>query len=203
MVDWMTTILKDPFVKENLKYIVFHWYNVEGRAFEQISKMHEIFPQAILFPSEATYTGGVKLLDWRRGELYGEDILGDLENWAAGWTDWNIILDENGGYNWVGNECDAPIIGNIKEQKLHYQITYYYLGHFSRFIPRGSVRIGLERNVPEKVFSTAFLTPEKKIVFIIINSSGLDVQFSLKYKGFSAETKIEARAIKTLTWDQF
>jgi len=30
---------------------------------------------------------GVILGDWARGEHYGEDIIGDLQNWAAGWVD--------------------------------------------------------------------------------------------------------------------
>merc|ERR1719446_398931 len=47
---------------------------------------------------------------WTRGERYGHDILADLNNWAHGWVDWNLLLDREGGPNHLGNKCDAPIV---------------------------------------------------------------------------------------------
>lgn len=38
---------------------------------------------------------------WKRAENYARDIIGDLNNWIVGWTDWNLILDATGGPNWV------------------------------------------------------------------------------------------------------
>ena len=29
--------------------------------------------------------------DWGRAETYAHDILGDLNNFAEGWTDWNAV----------------------------------------------------------------------------------------------------------------
>jgi glucosylceramidase len=42
--------------------------------------------------TEGPYPG-----DWGRAETYAHDILGDLLNYAEGWTDWNAFLDEKGG----------------------------------------------------------------------------------------------------------
>ena len=36
---------------------------------------------------------------WARGEGYAQDILGDLNAGAGGWTDWNLLLDQEGGPN--------------------------------------------------------------------------------------------------------
>ena len=35
--------------------------------------------------------------DWKTAERYGRNIIGNLNNWVAGFTDWNIVLDETGG----------------------------------------------------------------------------------------------------------
>ncbi len=35
----------------------------------------------------------VRLGFWKRGEMYLHNILGDLNHWVTGWTDWNIALD--------------------------------------------------------------------------------------------------------------
>lgn len=36
----------------------------------------------------------------------------DTNNWCGGWVDWNLVLDLQGGPNWVANYVDAPIIVN-------------------------------------------------------------------------------------------
>ena len=86
------------------------------------------------------------LSGWSRAESYVHDILGDLNAWSRGWTDWNILLDQQGGPNHVGNYCDAPMIANLSASPptLLYQMTYYAMGTFSRFLPEGSIRIGLQ-----------------------------------------------------------
>lgn len=52
---------------------------------------------------------GVRLGDWSRGEAYARDIIETLENWAVGWVDWNLCLDEGGGPSWARNWVDAPV----------------------------------------------------------------------------------------------
>jgi glucosylceramidase len=71
-------------------------------------------------------------------QTYAQDILGDLNNFAVGWTDWNIVLDMKGGPNWAGNVVDAPIIAEAESGDTFYkQPMYYYLGHFTKFLPPG------------------------------------------------------------------
>ena len=45
-----------------------------------------------------------------------------------------LFLNENGGPNHVDNYCFAPIHANITADSLIYTPSYYYLGHFSKFI---------------------------------------------------------------------
>jgi len=80
--------------------------------------------------------------DWRRGEIYGIDILRDVAAYAVGWTDWNIVLNMKGGPNWAKNEVDAPVLVDTENRnKFYLQPSFYYLGHFSKFVPKGSIRI--------------------------------------------------------------
>ena len=41
----------------------------------------------------------------------------------------------------VGNNCDAPILAFSDYSSIHIQPEYYYIGHFSKFVPPGSIRI--------------------------------------------------------------
>ena len=42
-------------------------------------------------------------------------MINDFNNGISAWTDWNILLDEKGGPNHVGNFCFAPIIAETPE----------------------------------------------------------------------------------------
>src|SRR5437870_13293915 len=78
---------------------------------------------------------------WSLGEAYGRSMINDFNSGTEGWTDWNILLDERGGPNHVGNFCFAPIHADTRTGTLIYTNSYYYLGHFSKFIgpvPGGS-----------------------------------------------------------------
>jgi len=65
----------------------------------------------------------------------------DLSNGTSAWTDWNVLLDERGGPNHVGNFCYAPIHADTKTGELTYMNSYYYLGHFSKFVRPGAKRV--------------------------------------------------------------
>ena len=68
---------------------------------------------------------------WRK---IWKKYIGDLNNYTEAWIDWNIVLDETGGPNHVGNFCDAPIIVDTKEKEVYYNSSFYYIAHFSKFI---------------------------------------------------------------------
>ena len=72
--------------------------------------------------------------EWRLGEFYGKNMINDFNNGLSAWTDWNILLDETGGPNHVGNFCFAPIIADTRTGELHYTPEYYYIGHFSKYV---------------------------------------------------------------------
>ncbi len=100
----------------------------------------------------------------------GHDILGDLENWAVGWTDWNIVLNPQGGPNHVSNFCNAPIIADSNAQTLTYQPAYWYLGHFSRFLPPGSVRLQttVSGSGAADVQATTFVQPDVWMLSVLV-----------------------------------
>ena len=144
-----------------------HWYG--GLNQQHLQATHEMAPDKIILATEACNCGGVVFKDaafaegnltkgkylaawWTRAELLGLDILVDLAYWAVGWTDWNLVLDVSGGPNHLKNLCDANIIVDVDNQTGHgqpliMQASYYYMGHFSRYLPPGSRRVGLSNSV--------------------------------------------------------
>ena len=83
--------------------------------------------------------------------------------------DWNFALDLEGGPNWAANEVDAGIIVNATSGEFYKNPIFYAMGHFSKFIPRGSVRLGLE--VTGAVEALATSTPQGDVVVVLLNTS--------------------------------
>lgn len=183
-----------------------HWYVSEE--FENLSRLHTAFPDTHLIFTEGCQEGGPQVGQWFTGERYGRNIIGDMRNWVEGWIDWNIVLDEHGGPNHVGNYCDAPIIADTAAGEIHYNSSYWYIGHFSRFVPPGSVRIASNETsgtdasgAAEGLHHIAFLTPEGQVVIVIMSESEQDRRIALSsaVHATTASCEVPAHSIVTLT----
>jgi glucosylceramidase len=185
----------DPQAAKYVWGVGFHWYT--GDHFDQLEKVHKAFPQAKLLFTEGCQEGGLHLTDWAVGERYGHDIIGDLNHWAVGWIDWNMVLDERGGPNHVNNLCDAPIIADTVRNKLYFENSYYYLGHFSKFIRPGAVRIGCVVNNPD-LETTAFRNPDGRIAVVTMNRTDDPIDYRLQIGDEAVESGSPAHSITTL-----
>ena len=159
-------ILEDP---EAAKYVWgtgFHWYVSEE--FSNVGQVHDMFPDKHLLFTEGCLEGGIKPGEWFPGERYARNMIGDLNNWCEGYLDWNIVLDETGGPNHVGNYCDAPVICDTVNDRVHFNSSYYYIGHFSKYIKPGAVRIFSDCHLMD-IHMTAFENPDGSLVTIVMN----------------------------------
>ena len=193
-------VLSDPEIAKYVWGIAFHWY--AGDNFENVRRVKEAYPNVNLMLTEAClYPFDMKKIgEWHWGETYGRSMINDFNNGAVGWTDWNVLLDETGGPNHVSNFCYAPIHGDTRIGELHYMNSYYYIGHFSKFIRPGAKRIASSATV-DNLATTAFLNPDGKIAVVVLNTSDNEQPFSLWIKGQAAKTTSPAHSIMTLVVD--
>lgn len=42
-----------------------------------------------------------------------------MNNFVSGWIDWNIVLNMEGGLNWVKNFVDSLVIVNVKSDEFY------------------------------------------------------------------------------------
>ncbi|WP_067932131.1 glycoside hydrolase family 30 protein [Alicyclobacillus kakegawensis] len=190
---------EDPEASKYIWGAGFHWYS--GDHFGDLDAVHHVFPDKKLLFTEGCVEGGVKLGDWALGERYGHHIIGDLNHWANGWVDWNIVLDEQGGPNHAQNYCDAPIIADVANQRLHYQPSYYYIGHVAKFVRPGAVRIGCSVYT-DQLECVAFENPDGSIVVVVMNrtDSTIPYRFTTEPGKVAVGTSL-AHSIQTLVID--
>jgi glucosylceramidase len=197
MYQRVQTIMDDP---EAAKYVwgaAFHWY--VNDSFQNVRLTKEAFPSTHLLFTEGC-TGPFdadRIADWQWGETYGKAMIHDFNSGAEGWTDWNVLLDNTGGPNHVANYCFAPVIANPDTGELSYMNSFYYIGHFSKFVRPGAKRI-VSSSMSDNLLTTAFLNVDGTIAVIVMNESTLEVPFAFALREKVARTRLPAHSIMTL-----
>ncbi len=191
------TVLDDPEAAKYVWGVGFHWYVDD--CFENVRLVHEAYPKMNLLFTEGCHGSfnPDRLQDWQWGEAYGNSMVNDFNNGAVGWTDWNVLLDERGGPNHVGNFCYAPVHGDTRTGRLSFLNSYYYIGHFSKFVRPGARRI-VSASSLDDLQTTAFVNPDGKIAVIVLNRSDREHPFLLWYGAKAAKANSPAHSILTL-----
>ncbi len=193
-------VYDDPQAAQYVWGTAFHWY--VGDHFDNLTAVHEAFPDKHLLFSEGCQEGGPHPGEWGVGERYGRSLINDLNRWTVAWVDWNLILDERGGPNHVGNYCSAPILVDTQAGLPLYQSSFYYLGHFSRYIRPGAERI-LYASTTDELETTAFLNSDGKIAVVVMNRTEQAIPFALQYHNEAARTISPPHSIMTLRFANF
>ncbi|RZJ52792.1 MAG: glycosyl hydrolase [Flavobacterium sp.] len=197
-------VFSDPEVSKYAWGIGFHWYetwNGGTPKFESVAKVHEDFPNKNLIFTEGCIEkfDATKFQFWGNAERYGMNMINDFNNGTVGWTDWNILLDQNGGPNHVGNFCFAPIHADTTKDELIYTPMYYYIGHLSKFIQPNAKRIG--NTISDKsLLSTSFLNTNGKTATIVMNASDKEVVYEIITDSFKNTITIPAHGMQTIVY---
>ncbi len=197
-----SVILNDPAAAKYVWGIGYHWYETwtgSGMQFDNVKMVHESFPGKTLL-----FTEGCKekfsmdsINNWSLGEKYAYSMLNDFNSGTAAWTDWNILLDENGGPNHVGNFCFAPIHANTKTGELLFTNAYYYIGHFSKFIRPGAQRIA-SASSRTWLQTTAFRNTDGSIAVVVLNTTDRQTDYQVWLNGQTAAVTSLPHSISTI-----
>lgn len=204
MVNRSNVIFEDPEAAKYAWGTGFHWYETWTGAdplYENVNRVREAFPDKKLMFTE----GCIEKFDasryqyWPNGERYGEQMINDFNNGTVAWTDWNILLDQNGGPNHVGNFCFAPIHADTTTGELIYTPSYYYIGHFSKFIKQQAKRLNsaVSRSV---LLSTTFKNNDDSLVTVVMNKTDENLSYSLYIQGAETTLEIPAHSIQSLVY---
>lgn len=219
--------LDDPDVFKYIAGLAYHGYDWRRQSirptketgygfeeFEAIAELRRKYPTLPLWMTEiCTYTGGtpwVKPLpryEFEDGDWWGHQIFSDIEAGAAGWTYWNLILDQRGGpwlvslvhRNPENNAQQPVVIINRETKEVAYTGIYYYLAHFSKFVRPSSIRIGAD-GVAEGVRCLAFKHGDGRIVTQLMNSNQRETRVTVAWRNKTLEATLPAVSLTTYIW---
>lgn len=195
------TIFSDPEASKYAWGIGFHWYETWAGGesmYTNLDNVSESFPDKPLLFTEgcADSFDAKRYQHWPNAEKYGRSMINDFNQGTVGWTDWNILLDQMGGPNHVKNFCFAPVHADLTTGELIYTPSYYYIGHFSKFIRPNAKRVSAVSS-RSPLLSTSFLNEDGSLAVIVMNQSDGEITYQVYVGSQTLDAKILPHAIQT------
>jgi glucosylceramidase len=133
---------------------------------------------------------------------YARDIIVGINHWLRGWIDWNIVLDERGGPNHVGNYCGAPIMIDLNSKQIYYTPIYYVLAQFSRTIRPGDRAVQTEKILDgsdnDALHACATVNDSNVLTVQLLNTTKQPIPFSLQIGDQFASIKMDPNSLWTV-----
>ncbi|MCM3790665.1 beta-1,6-glucanase [Domibacillus indicus] len=177
----------------------FHCY--EGSP-DAMNEVHARFPNKNLHVSECS--GGEwsqdfgENLGWQMSHL----MIESPRNWAKSVLMWNVALDENSGpANGGCQECRGVVTINQQTGEVTKNVEYYVLGHASKFVQTGAVRIGSD-TYEGAIETVAYQNPDSSTVLIASNPSKEKQQFQVRDGEKSFTYTLPSQSAVTFTWNK-
>lgn len=185
--------------EQSIDAIAFHWYT--GDHFEALREVKEKYPDKELIFTEGCveYSRFTADNQVQNAEMYLHDIIGNLNSGTNGYIDWNLVLDEKGGPNHVGNFCDAPIMYKESTDELDVKLSFYYIGHLSRFVKKGARRVLVSR-YSDKLDVVGFVNPDGEKVLVAMNRTEEKENFQIYENGNTCDVEMTPHSVITLCW---
>ncbi|MGD0893425.1 MAG: glycoside hydrolase family 30 beta sandwich domain-containing protein [Terracidiphilus sp.] len=196
--DYPETVLKDPKAAPFMAGTAWHHYGGDPSV---MTKNHEEFPQKDQWVTESS--GGA----WQKGNVFSDEaaeLIAVMRNWSRGYVLWALATDQNHG-PFVGgcDTCRGLVTIDLTDPaspKVKPELDYYVLGHASKFLLPGAVRIASNEPTGTQMKDVAFQNPDGTIVLYALNAGTSGQVIRIGFHGKKAVTTLPAGAVATFIW---
>lgn len=190
------SVLDDPSLSNSPQIggVAWHWYGGTAGA---MTTIHNAYPRKGNYVTEAS--GGTWIADPVKTDF--EMITHSMRNWSTAYVKWGLALDEKRGPHYGGcGTCTALITVDHSTGLVTPTIDYYTLGHFSKFVVPGAVRIW-SNNAPG-IITAAFVNPDGSKALVAYNDTEVSRTFQVVSKNRFFLYTLPALAGATFTWSE-
>ncbi|MDR6718676.1 glycoside hydrolase family 30 beta sandwich domain-containing protein [Paenibacillus sp. 2003] len=196
-VEYTGKVLGDEQATAYIDGSAFHCYAGDPSA---MSEVHERFPDKNIYFTECS--GGEwspdfgENLIWQMSNL----IIGAPRNWAKNVLLWNIGLDPQGGPTNGGCEnCRGVVTIDPERDEITRNVEYYALGHISRYVRPGAVRVESTQE-QGKIENVTFRNPDGTMALVAANTGEVEVSFDVVMGGDSFQYILPSQSAATFRW---
>lgn len=191
------TVLADPVLRASSQIAGTAWHGYGGTPGVMLA-LNNQYPAKGHYQTE--HSGGL----WVGGDA--NQIVSDFKEIthvmrSAGkvFVKWSLVLDENRGPNDGGCDTCSPLVTvNSNTGQVSYNIDYYTLGHFSKFVLPGAERIYSSN--AGGVVSVAFRNPDGSKALVAFNDTTGSKTFQVEWSGKSFSYTLPGYSGATFTW---
>ena len=189
--DYPITVLSDAAAKPYVYGSAFHLYAGDISA---LSTVHNAFPDKALYFTEQ-FTSSTGSFDGDLKWHLKNVIIGSMRNWSRVALEWNLANDPSFGPHTPGGctECKGAL---TISSGVNRNVAYYIIGHESKFVPPGSVRIASSGG--GSLQHVAFKTPAGKKVLVVLNE-GVTTTINIRFNNKSIIATIPS-GVATFVW---
>lgn len=193
--EYPIAVLNDSAARQYIDGSAFHLYAGNIDALSNVRNAH---PDKHLYFTEQ-WTG-------KNGDFGGDlqwhiknIIIGSALNHSKIALEWNLASDDHFGPHTPGGctECKGAL--TISKNLIRRNVSYYIIAHAAKWVVPGSVRIAT--SAVQGLPAVSFLTPNNKIVLIVLNESSSEKSFTVQVKEKWFQPKLAAGAVATYEID--
>jgi glucosylceramidase len=184
--------------------VSYHCYYGDPSA---MTTLHNQFPGQAIYQTECSGSQSANpantfsdTLKWHSRNLE----IGSTRNWAKTVVNWNVALDPSGGPHVGGCGTCTGILTVGPGDTVTPNAEYYALGHLSRFVQPGAVRIASTSfgttGWNGQIMDVAFVNPGGSTVLVAHNENDNPQAFSVSENGQSFNYTLPGGSLATFIW---
>ena len=192
--DYPLTVLADAEAYGYIDGTAFHLY---GGSISALSTVHEAHPDKSLYFTEqwigapGNFAGDVQ---WHMREV----IIGSMRNWSRIALEWNLASDPKTSIHTPGGCTTCLGAITIDGNKVTRNPAWYIIAHAAKHVRPGSVRIESVYSCdPDDLPNVAFLTPDNKVVILVLNNIDTKQIFNIDSNGTTFTSELAAGEVAT------
>ncbi|MEU0559656.1 discoidin domain-containing protein [Dactylosporangium sp. NPDC006015] len=203
--DYPYQLLRSPAAKW-LAGTAYHCYYGEPAA---QTALHDAFPTKGIWFTECSGSHGANdtpaqffrdTLKWHARTI----AIGTTRNWAKSAVNWNIALDSTNGPHLGGCDTCTGLITVQPDGTFTTNAEYYTIGHLSRFVKPGAVRIASTSfgttGWNGQIMDVAFRNPDGSTALVVHNENDDPRTFTVAAGDRTFDYTLPGGSLATFTW---
>ncbi len=194
---WVSPLINDTAIRNHPNFGGIAWHDYGGDPSTETT-VHNQFPNVAMYNTE--HSGGTWVGNQQSDDM--GDLIDYFRNWGRSWTKWSMAVDENmGPHNGGCGTCTGLVTvhrNDSRRGQVDYTVEYYTMGHLTKFVRPGAVRIDSTAN--GTVPNVAFKNSDGSKALIAYNTSGSAQTVKVNWGGQSFTYSLPTKTSATFTW---
>jgi glucosylceramidase len=194
---WVAPLLADTAIRDDTNFGGIAWHGYGGDVSAQTTA-HNAYPSVNAYMTE--HSGGTWITNQQTEDML--NLIDYTRNWDRSWVKWSLAVDQNmGPHNGGCGVCTGLITvhnGDARHGQVDYTVEYYTMGHLTKFVKPGAVRIDSTAN--GSVPNVAWKNPDGSKALIAYNNTASTQSVKVNWGNQSFTYSLPTKTSATFTW---